>query len=659
MSHPPEDRRTYKIILLRLLYRAARIFDLIGRGFGDIATLIRIGPRDYGVFARTHRLSRRRPGSTFPNGVTTALTPSRALGWHKAHWRHLVVVLVGEPTSDTAEWMRLAHGLLTCHFILAKPVTGLSAKIPTSAITYDDGLAASSADLGDLQLWMLTHKRRWDLVLLDLAHPMPSPTALVELQHAADQYHYDREIGIVVPAYRDGAGIVAGFDFDRRAARLAPVTDAVQDYGQIAIPRYVLAAAAHGVYVTSSALDRLDFRDPVVRGEGLDAQVASLVRRAWQVNTRTLCLSTTVLDVEKLPAPPHDPRLLHWQMTRATSASNRAPRIIFVLNATSVSGGIRIVFELANGLSERGFDVEIWSLEPHPTWFDLRVAVRRFYSYEDLLLALREVDAIKVATWWETAEIVWLASANRGIPVYLIQEFETWFYPDDPVGQAAVVASYRREFLALTEATYQREELIEIGVHAELIPNGYDSQTFRLLPDANRDEDTVLALGRSFFQKNFAMTLRAWRSLGRSRPKLLLFGTEPEIVDDERAEYHLRPRDAAVNELYNRATLFVQTSRHEGFCLPILEAMAAGCPVITTDSHGNRDFCVDGENCVIVPQDDDAALAAAIRRLLDDPAEQERLRVAGLATARRFEWPLVLDRVAEFYTQAVDRHAKN
>jgi glycosyltransferase involved in cell wall biosynthesis len=324
--------------------------------------------------------------------------------------------------------------------------------------------------------------------------------------------------------------------------------------------------------------------------------------------------------------------------------------VVFVLTATSVSGGIRAVFEIADGLADRGFDVEIWSLQTSPTWFDLRVPVRTFRSYGDLLLSLRSVDAIKIATWWETAEIVWLASVNHGLPVYLIQEFETWFYPDDPVPQAAVVASYRHEFRSLTEASYQVGELAEVGITADLIPHGYDSSVFRVLPDADRDPRTVLALGRSFFQKNFAMTVRAWQRMGEDRPPLLLFGTEPDIVQDPRVEYHERPRDAQVNELYNRATVFVQTSRHEGFCLPILEAMAAGCPVITTDSHGNRDFCIDGVNCLIVPQDDDATLADTLRRLLDDPDERARLATAGLETAARYTWPVVLDRVADYYT---------
>ena len=61
----------------------------------------------------------------------------------------------------------------------------------------------------------------------------------------------------------------------------------------------------------------------------------------------------------------------------------------------------------------------------------------------------------------------------------------------------------------------------------------------------------------------------------------------------------MAPSDAEVNELLNTATVFVQTSRHEGFCLPVLEAMATGIPVVCTDAHGNRDFCRDGENCLM------------------------------------------------------------
>jgi glycosyltransferase involved in cell wall biosynthesis len=214
---------------------------------------------------------------------------------------------------------------------------------------------------------------------------------------------------------------------------------------------------------------------------------------------------------------------------------------------------------------------------------------------------------------------------------------------------SAVAASYRKEFVQVTIATYQQGELEAIGSEAILIPSAYDKDKFHRLDGIERDADTVIAVGRSFFQKNFAMTEKAWRSMGERRPRLSLFGSEPDIVADDRVDYTVRPSDAELNVLYNRATMFVQTSRHEGFGLPIIEAMAAGCPVITTDSHGNRDFCIDEVNCLVVEVDDSDGLAAAMRRLLDDPELQERLRVAGLATAEKHTWAVILDSFEDLY----------
>ena len=104
----------------------------------------------------------------------------------------------------------------------------------------------------------------------------------------------------------------------------------------------------------------------------------------------------------------------------------------------------------------------------------------------------------------------------------------------------------------------------------------------------------VLALGRSNPLKNLPLTLDAWRALRRARPELCLFGIEPELAGEAGMRYVESPSDEQVNELFNQATVFVQTSTHEGFALPPLEAMATGGAVVCTDAHGNRDFCVDG-----------------------------------------------------------------
>ena len=127
----------------------------------------------------------------------------------------------------------------------------------------------------------------------------------------------------------------------------------------------------------------------------------------------------------------------------------------------------------------------------------------------------------------------------------------------------------------------------------------------------------------------------------------MLFGIEPELGPQHGATYVERPSDAGVNELFNRATVFVQTSRHEGFCLPPLEAMATGGAVVCTDAHGNRDFCVDGVNCLI-PEPTVASVGGAVGRLLGDPALRERLGRAGIATAAEYTWEKRIDELEGF-----------
>jgi glycosyltransferase involved in cell wall biosynthesis len=152
----------------------------------------------------------------------------------------------------------------------------------------------------------------------------------------------------------------------------------------------------------------------------------------------------------------------------------------------------------------------------------------------------------------------------------------------------------------------------------------------------------LLAIGRGNPLKNLDLTIDAWKSLAQPAPELCLFGIEPDLGERHGARYVTAPSDAEVNELFNAATIFLQTSRHEGFALPPLEAMATGAAVICTDAHGNRDFCVDGVNC-LMPEPTVAAVRSAIERLLADPALRARLGEAGIRTARDYAWERRID----------------
>ncbi len=126
-----------------------------------------------------------------------------------------------------------------------------------------------------------------------------------------------------------------------------------------------------------------------------------------------------------------------------------------------------------------------------------------------------------------------------------------------------------------------------------------------------------------------------------------MFGIEPELATDEGMRYIESPSDEEVGELFSRATVFIQTSTHEGFCLPALESMATGGAVVCTDAHGNRDFCADGENC-LMPEASREAVSAALARLLGDAELRARVGEAGIETAAEYAWERRIDALEAF-----------
>jgi GT2 family glycosyltransferase/glycosyltransferase involved in cell wall biosynthesis len=352
-----------------------------------------------------------------------------------------------------------------------------------------------------------------------------------------------------------------------------------------------------------------------------------------------------------------------WFDARDVAEPDGGLRIVYVTQDVGVGGGHRVVFEHLEGLLDRGHHPELWTLaQGPPDWYDLRVPVRSFEDYRALTRALAPVDAIKVATWWETAQPVWEASVRRGVPVYFVQDLETTYYPTDTFVHGRVYTSYRPEFNFLTTSTWVYRSLLAHAPAATIISPGIDRAKWFELDDAQRADDAILGLGRSNPLKHFRLSRHAYEDMAPPRPQFWLFGIEPGIVDDfegdsgENVSYRVRPSDEEVNRLFNECTLFLQTSEHEGFCLPVLEAMSAGAPVVCTNAHGNVDFCVDGENC-LMPASDRRSVREAIERVLTDAALREKLREGGRRTAAEYAWPRKLDELDGYYRRLAAERA--
>lgn len=105
--------------------------------------------------------------------------------------------------------------------------------------------------------------------------------------------------------------------------------------------------------------------------------------------------------------------------------------------------------------------------------------------------------------------------------------------------------------------------------------------------------------------------------------------------------------------LYTAATAFVFPSHYEGFGLPVLEALACGTPTITSNVSSLPE--VAGQAAIQVAPDDVPELAAAMARLWQDGALQERMRQEALAQAARFSWPRTAQATVEVYAEVLAR----
>jgi glycosyltransferase involved in cell wall biosynthesis len=151
----------------------------------------------------------------------------------------------------------------------------------------------------------------------------------------------------------------------------------------------------------------------------------------------------------------------------------------------------------------------------------------------------------------------------------------------------------------------------------------------------------ILGVGRLHPQKDFATLMRAFARLRAGRPaRLVILGAEGSGDSAHIAELRALPARLGIADdvdlpgfapnplaYMSRAATFVLSSVHEGLGIVLIEALACGTPVVSTDCpSGPREILDHGRFGPLVPVGDDAAMAAAIQTALDDPVPAERLR---------------------------------
>ena len=354
-------------------------------------------------------------------------------------------------------------------------------------------------------------------------------------------------------------------------------------------------------------------------------------------------------------------------------------RICFVLptEGSHPVGGIKIVYQYANGLVRRGYGVSVvhscflTSSRPRlvqsvkgallryakqsitaewrpDRWFSLEPAVRLHWIPYLRPAFLPRAD-IYVATWWHTAERLaeWQTSARR---LYLIQHLETWGGP-----RARVIATWKAPLEKIVIARWLADFAAELGQGVAYIPNGLDFEQFGVdVPIDARGPSRVAMLYHDAEWKGSREGLQALELLKLRYPDLKaeLFGVPEAPPLPDWIAYHRNPPQAELRAIYNRASIFLAPSWAEGWPLPPAEAMMSGAAVVATDIGGHREYCENGRTALLGPPRDPHYLADAALQLIERDSFRHAIAQAGNENIRQFTWARALGSFEEVLWRA-------
>lgn len=330
-------------------------------------------------------------------------------------------------------------------------------------------------------------------------------------------------------------------------------------------------------------------------------------------------------------------------------------RIVYLLESTELSGGVKVVLLQAEGLARRGHHVGIVSPDGRPDWFPLARAHFERSGFRDSA-ELARAD-VRVATFWTTVAPALDGAAGPVFHMCQGYEGDFSFYA---ASRPAIEKAYRAPTLKLTVSGTLALRLDEKGFGPAIdVGQAFEPDGFAPGPERiPADPPVVLLVGAYEADvKGLPVALAGlvlWRRRG-GRFRVRRVSPFP-ASDEEKTwgvvdEYHHRLLPERMPFAYRASDLFVAPSRpEEGFGLPALEALACGLPCLLSDTPGHREFA--GEAAWYFPDGDPHALADRLPDLLSD-SSRVRARRDGPAAAARYSAARVAQRLEMVFRDAL------
>jgi len=330
--------------------------------------------------------------------------------------------------------------------------------------------------------------------------------------------------------------------------------------------------------------------------------------------------------------------------------------------------------QLARLLAESGLRVELVRTNApcRPAWIERLRIVRALWRLLPYMFALwrcaGRVDVLHVMAnsgWaWHllAAPAVWIAHLRErpAIVNYRGGEAERFF-----AGQFRWVRpTLERACCVVVPSGFLHEVFARRGLKAEIVPNIVDLGRFRPGPGVRGRLHIVVARNLEDVY-DIPTALRAFARVHATHPhaRLSVAGSGPRRADLEGRSAELglgaavtftgRLENERMADLYRGADLLLNPSLVDNMPISLLEAMASGVPIVSTNVGGIPYLVEHGKTALLVPPGDVEAMANAALRVIYDAGMAAALRASGLEAVQRFSWPNVRTPLFAIYGRAV------
>lgn len=340
-------------------------------------------------------------------------------------------------------------------------------------------------------------------------------------------------------------------------------------------------------------------------------------------------------------------------------------KISFLITGNNPSGGIRVTVMMGNELVARGHDVRIlykkrmsfrrWLVSfsknllkgtIHTGWLHLfRGKIVSYSSLKNLLFSQGEI-VIGVGTYvipelyeLDNPDIIKIRS-NHGIPFCIDDVFlKGW--------------TYRRcwnipmKTITVSNTLVPRLESLCGHKVSYVIPNGINTREYFPEKGLREGVGTIYANHPNKAPQDVFKIMQVLYERIPHVPQYC-FGTSKKPAELRHLNYCMLPSVCRARSLYNRCKIWMLASYEEGFPAPVLEAMACGCVVVSSNNDGSLEIIKDGYNGIIVPKGDVYAFVASIESLLNKPEKMRQIRKNAYQTVAKYTWENAADKMEGF-----------